>query len=116
LFENQYGGFATLCINRYISHSIESKKVAAQKDLKYDYTKRQGKSFVFNSEITKKQKVATRFLPLQEIEKMDQLFRSENVFFQGETEYLPVQILTNSINLYTEQYRLYSLEFEIAYL
>jgi hypothetical protein len=71
---------------------------------------------VFNSESTEKQKVATRFLPLQEIEKIHQLFRSENVFFQGETEYLPVQILTNSINLYTEQDRLYSLEFEIAYL
>jgi hypothetical protein len=115
LYENQYGGFSTLCCDRYLASGIEVAKEEAAKVWKYDYEATQSQSFTFKSNAQRRQKLATRFLPLEEIQQLHYLFTAKEVYLQGEGAYLPVEILTNSVMLYQEGQDMYAIEFEIAF-
>jgi hypothetical protein len=118
LYENSFGGFTTLCCNRYKVEGVEVAKNTATSYLNFDYSARDSSTYTYRSVGTRKMQLATRFLPLEEIKNLAQLFTAKSVYFQDNDlqEYVPISIDTDSISLYQEGSDLYQLSFEIAYL
>jgi hypothetical protein len=115
LFGNSLGGFDTLRTTTNYTVGIKVEKEIFQSLLGLDYTSKAGEFSTYNINASKRIQTNTGWLTLEEIKWLHDFIVSDEVYEMIEGKFLPINPLLQSVQLYTNEERLYSLSFEYEY-
>lgn len=115
LFENSLNGFDTLRTTTNPVVGFQVSKEEFQKTIAYDYAAANGERTIHNLHATKRVKLSTGWVDFKFIKYLQEFLTSERIY-QIDGQFLPVQLIGNSFQLYKNDEQLFALEFEYEYL
>lgn len=116
LFENSLNGFDSLRTTTNPTIGFQVSKEEFTRSLEWPYEVQAGETTLHNLHARKRVKASTGWVSLEYIKYLQEFITSARIYQISATDYLPVQLVGNSFQLYKQDEQLYALEFEFEYL